>query len=176
MPAIFVSMSALALRPWTVADLPALLRHANDPGIAANMTDSFPHPYTEEAGRRFLAMARDNDPARILCITADGEAVGSIGLHPQSDIHRRNAELGYWLAAPFRGRGIMPQAIRHMVAHAFAHFPIDRVFARPFGSNIASQRALEKAGFTLEARLAGTIVKNGRVEDELIYAVRRGNG
>jgi RimJ/RimL family protein N-acetyltransferase len=56
----------------------------------------------------------------------------------------------------------------------FASFPeITRIYATPFGSNIASQRALEKAGFTLEAHLKGTLIKNGVVEDELIYAVRR---
>jgi RimJ/RimL family protein N-acetyltransferase len=67
----------------------------------------------------------------------------------------------------------MPAAIRQMVDYAFSAFEITRVFARPFGSNQASQRVLEKAGFTLEARLKGTIDKNGRTEDELIYAVRR---
>ncbi|MBK9077601.1 MAG: hypothetical protein IPL77_22000 [Flavobacteriales bacterium] len=42
-----------------------------------------------------------------------------------------------------------------------------------FGTNSASQRTLEKAGFTLETRLEGTLVKNGRVEDEWICAFRR---
>ena len=45
-----------------------------------------------------------------------------------------------------------------------------------FGTNRASQRTLEKAGFTLEAKLEGTLVKNGRVEDEWIYAERRCQG
>lgn len=166
-------MTAFDLRPWRADDIPALVRHANDAGIADNLMDLFPHPYTEEAARRFLAHLADEDPARILCIAVDGEAAGSIGLHPQGDIFRRNAELGYWLARPYWGQGIMTAAIGRMVTHAFAHFPIDRVFARPFGSNIGSQRALEKAGFTLEARLHATIEKNGRKEDELIYAVRR---
>jgi RimJ/RimL family protein N-acetyltransferase len=48
-----------------------------------------------------------------------------------------------------------------------------RIYARPFGYNIASQKALEKAGFTLEARLEKTFFKNGAYVDELIYAARR---
>lgn len=61
-----------------------------------------------------------------------------------------------------------------MVHLGFKEFPeITRIYATPFGSNTVSQRALEKAGFTLEARLLGTLVKNGRAEDEWIYAVRR---
>ncbi|MBK7287173.1 MAG: GNAT family N-acetyltransferase [Flavobacteriales bacterium] len=86
----------------------------------------------------------------------------------------RNAELGYWIAKEHRGKGIMTDAIRQATARAFELLPaIHRVFARPYGRNTASQRVLEKAGFTLEVRLVGTFLKNGRVEDELIYAVRR---
>ncbi|MEZ4739331.1 MAG: GNAT family protein [Flavobacteriales bacterium] len=44
---------------------------------------------------------------------------------------------------------------------------------RPYGSNTASQRVLEKAGFVLEARMQARSSKNGRTEDELICAMRR---
>lgn len=162
------------LRPWTLADLPDLVRFANNPHIARFMNDQFPHPYTEEHGRSFLAMAAHENPAHILAITADGQAVGGIGLHPRTNIERHNAELGYWLAEPFWGRGIVTQAVRQMVDYGFRTFDITRIFARPFGSNLASQKVLEKAGFTLEARFEKTFFKNGEYEDELVYAVRRG--
>lgn len=55
-----------------------------------------------------------------------------------------------------------------MVVLGFEGFPeVTRIYATPFGSNIASQKALEKAGFTLEAKLLGTLVKNGKVEDKV---------
>lgn len=161
------------LRPWRQDDLQDLVLHANDRVIADNLTNTFPHPYTEEDGLAFLNRFRNDTPVRVFAIVVEGHAVGSIGVFPQDDIFHRNAELGYWLAAPYRGRGIVPQAIRQMVDYAFQRWPLTRVFARPFGSNAASQRALEKAGFTLEARFTGTIEKNGRTEDELIYTVRR---
>lgn len=161
------------LRPWRQDDLTDLVKHANDLSIADNLTNTFPHPYTEEDGLAFLNRFRSDTPVRVFAIVVDGHAVGSIGVFQQDDIFHHNAELGYWLAAPFRGRGIVPAALRQMVDYAFQGWPLKRVFARPFGSNTASQRALEKAGFTLEARLVGTIEKNGRIEDELIYAVRR---
>lgn len=161
------------LRPFSADDLPALVRHANDPTVAANLTDAFPHPYTEEHGRAFLAEAMQEVPLR-RCIEVDGACAGAIGLHPKADLWRRNMELGYWLAAAHRGKGIMTEAIRQMVRLGFETFPqVTRIYATPFGSNVASQRALEKAGFTLEAKLIGTLVKNGKVEDEWIYAVRR---
>ena len=161
------------LRPWSIADLESLVRYANNPNIARFMTDGFPFPYTEENGKAFIKMATANQPANILAITVNGEAVGGIGVHPQSDIYRKNAELGYWLAEPFWGNKIVTKAITEMVAYAFETFEIDRLFAKPFGSNTASQRVLEKAGFTLEGRFEKTIIKNGEPEDELVYAIRK---
>lgn len=161
------------LRPFTMDDLPALVKHANDPSVAANLTDSFPHPYTEESGRHFLQEAMKDLPMR-RCIDIGGECCGAIGLHPKPDLWRHNLELGYWLAKEQRGKGIMTEAIKQMVELGFATFPdIVRIYATPFGSNIASQMALEKAGFRLEAKLERTLFKNGRFEDEWIYAVRR---
>ena len=166
-------MTAFTLRPFRLEDLAALVRHANDPTVAANLTDAFPHPYTEEHGRAFLEQAMQSPPLR-RCITINDELVGAIGLHTKADLWRRNLELGYWLARDHRGQGIMTEAIRQMVRIGFDAFPdVTRIYATPFGSNIASQKALEKAGFTLEAKLIGTLVKNGKVEDEWIYAVRR---
>lgn len=163
----------LTLRPWAPDDLEQLVRLANNPAIAKNMTDQFPHPYTPEKGRAFIQFALQETPSRILAIAVDGQAAGGIGLHPQSDIHCKNAELGYWLGEPFWGQGIMTGAIRLMVGYGFANWDFTRIFARPFGANIASQRALEKAGFVLEGRFEKTLYKNGEFLDELIYAVRR---
>lgn len=149
------------------------MRQANDPTVAAMLTDAFPHPYTEEHGRAFIAEAMKSPPLR-RCIEVDGACAGAIGLHPKPDLWRRNMELGYWLARQHRGKGIMTEAIRQMVQLGFDTFPeVTRIYATPFGGNIASQKALEKAGFTLEAKLIGTLIKYGRVEDEWIYAVRR---
>lgn len=162
------------LRPWRKTDLASLVKYANNPLIAANMTDAFPHPYTEEKGIAFLEMVTAIVPTRIWAIDVQGEAVGGIGVHPQHDIMRRNAELGYWLAEPFWSKGIITLAVPMVVEMAFRDLPeIERIFARPFGRNKASQRVLEKAGFAFENRFSNTIFKNGKFEDELFYAVRR---
>jgi ribosomal-protein-alanine N-acetyltransferase len=161
------------LRLWTLADLDSLVKYANNAAIARFLTDQFPHPYTHDHGRIFIGFATSNAPAKIFAIEINNEAAGAIGIHPQTDIYRKNAELGYWLGEPFWGRGIITQAIGQMVDFAFQNLDIERIFARPFGSNKASQRVLEKAGFVLEAHLIKTLFKNGNYEDELIYAVRR---
>ena len=160
-------------RPWALSDLDSLVRYANNSDIAKFMTDGFPHPYTEENGQAFIAFATKDDPIHIFAIDVAGEAVGGIGLHPQADVHRKNAELGYWLAEPFWGKGIITNAIKEIVAFGFKTYDINRIFARPFATNIGSQKVLEKAGFALEGRFEKTFIKNGELVDELVYAVRK---
>ena len=161
------------LRPWNLDDVPALVRYANNPKISARLTDAFPSPYTEEDAVRFITMAQSADPIRLFAICNDQEAIGGIGLHPQEDIYRNNAELGYWLGEPFWGKGIMTSCVREIVAYGFEKLPITRIFARPFGSNKGSQQVLIKAGFHLEAHIPQILIKNGQLEDEMVFAVRR---
>lgn len=137
------------------------------------MTNQFPHPYTTSRGEHFIQTVSAQSPLHVFAIDVDGLAVGAIGIHPQHDIQCKNAELGYWLAQPFWNKGIISCAIPQMVAYGFKTWDIDRIFARPFGTNKASQKVLEKTGFKLEARLVNTLFKNGEFVDELIYAIRR---
>lgn len=162
-----------SLRPWTPNDLESLVKYANNKKIAMFMTDKFPHPYTIEKGKEFIEFAIKETPPYILAIDIKGEAIGGIGIHPQSDIHCKNAELGYWLGEPFWGNGIISNAIIQIVDYSFMNLDITRIFARPFGTNIASQRVLEKTGFKLEARFEKSLFKNGEFIDELVFAIRR---
>jgi len=113
------------------------------------------------------------DPVRVFAIEVNGIPCGSIGLMVQPDIHRKNAEMGYWLAEPYWGQGIMTEAVRQMIEFGFYNLDINRIFARPFSINIASQRVLEKAGMKLDGRFEKTLFKNGQYLDELIYAIRK---
>ena len=162
------------LRPWHNSDIESLVKYANNWEIAKNMTDAFPHPYTATNAKAFIEFATKDNPIHIFAIDINGEAVGGIGIHLQNDIHRKNAELGYWLAEPFWGKGIISDAIKQTVDFAFDTYDIERVFARPFGTNLASQKVLEKNGFSLEGRFEKVLFKNDAYVDELIYAVRRG--
>lgn len=166
-------MMFFTLRPWSMDDLDSLVQYANNPNIARFLTNQFPHPYTEENGRSFIEFAMSGSPKRIMAIDIEGEAVGGIGVHPQKDVYAKNAEMGYWLAEPFWGNGIMTEAIKQMIDYGFKNFDINRIFARPFGNNHASQRILEKSGFKLEGRFEKTFFKNGEYLDELIYAIRK---
>lgn len=161
------------LRPWTLDDLDSLVEQANNNAIAQFMTDAFAHPYTAENGKAFIEFATKDNPIHIFAIEIEAKAVGGIGIHPQGDIMKKNAELGYWLGEAYWSKGIISRAIPQMLDFAFKTYDITRVYARPFGTNLASQRVLEKTGFKLEARIERNIFKQGEFLDELIYAVRR---
>ncbi|MGB3004970.1 MAG: GNAT family protein [Chitinophagaceae bacterium] len=160
------------LRPWAQSDVDALAEYANNYKIAKNLTNAFPHPYTSEDAKKFIDMVSQHNPVQVFAIDINGKASGGIGLFPQTDIMCKNAEMGYWLAELFWGQGIITKAIIEMIDYGFKTFNITRIYARPYGTNMASQKALEKAGFILEARFEKTIFKNGEYLDELVYAVR----
>jgi ribosomal-protein-alanine N-acetyltransferase len=161
------------IRPWNIMDLDSLVKHVNNWNIAKNMRDKFPFPYSESNGREFIEFATKGDLIHIFAIEIEGQAVGGVGIHPQDDIHRKNAELGYWLAEPFWGKGVISRAVEKTVDFAFNNFDISRVFAKVFEKNFASQKVLEKNGFILECRFEKVLFKNNEYLDELIYAVRR---
>lgn len=163
----------IILRPWHIDDLNELVALANNKNIAQYMADVFPNPYSEEKGKAFIDFANSNPSSCIFAITINHKPVGSIGLHMQTDILRKNAEIGYWLGEEYWGKGIMQDAIKQMVDYGFANLDIVRIFARVFGNNLASQKVIEKARFKLEGKYEKTIYKNGEFLDELIYAIRK---
>lgn len=163
----------VSLRPWHKSDVETLALAANNRLIAQFMTDTFPHPYQLSDAERFIEWSTNNCPSVIRAIQYDNTIVGSIGIHPQQDIMRKNAEIGYWLSEAYWNRGIATEAIRQMIPIAFELLPVNRIFARTFGNNLASQKALLKAGFEKEGYFSKTIFKNGQFFDEVIYARRK---
>ena len=97
--------------------------------------------------------------------------IGSIGAFRQGNIHRRTAELGYYLAEDNWGKGIMTQAVKQICNYVFDKSDVIRIYAEPFAYNTASCRVLEKAGFQYEGTLRNNAVKNGRVVDMKMYAL-----
>lgn len=161
------------IRPWRQGDLDSLVRHADNRHVWLTLRDQFPHPYTRADGEEWLAHAAKQDPVTSFAIVVDGEAVGGIGLAPQPDVHRRSAEVGYWLGEAFWNRGIMTVAVRAFTDYAFEAHNLIRVFAGVFSTNPASMRVLEKVGYTREGILKKSVVKDGQVLDQVLYAVTR---
>ncbi|MCD8080727.1 MAG: GNAT family N-acetyltransferase [Bacteroides sp.] len=165
----------IELKPWCGAYAFQLKAAADYPEIEENLRDGFPVPYTLADAEAYIdnCLRMEGDTQLCRAILADGKVVGSIGLFRCSNVYRYNAELGYWLARPYWNQGIMPEAIRRMCQIGFSAWDIVRIFAEPFGSNPASARVLEKAGFIREGTLKKGIFKRGRFTDYHIYALLR---
>jgi RimJ/RimL family protein N-acetyltransferase len=162
-----IRTARLLLRPIETGDVIALVRLAGAREIAAT-TLSIPHPYTENDARTFLAKSRDDFsagrsvsfaiaelPGRDLC--------GSVGLNI-SGVHKR-AELGYWIAVPFWGKGYATEAARAVVEFGFETLRLHRINAHYFAGNTGSRRVLEKIGMRHEGRFREHIQKWDRFVD-----------
>ncbi len=167
---MLLDLGDLQLRSWRKSDLDALLRHANNPKIAANLRDQFPYPYTRRDGIEYLEFVREQKPERSFALQYQDEAMGGLGFQIGVDISRVSAEMGYWLGESFWGRGLATRAAAAASEWAFAEYKLTRVFALVFSHNLASARVLEKAGFQREGVLRRSAIKNGVVLDQLIYA------
>lgn len=163
----------VALRNWEESDLEDLVRLANNEKISNNLADAFPHPFTKEDGMDFIKKSKSHNPTQLFAITYKGQIAGSIGIFPDTDVHRKNAAIGYWIGETFWGKGISTRAIQIIVDYGFSTFDIQRIYAKPYGDNAASHRVLEKVGFTLEATLPKVIFKQGKFMDERIYGIRK---
>nr|WP_319376158.1 GNAT family N-acetyltransferase [uncultured Methanoregula sp.] len=158
------------LRPWSVADAESVVRHGNNPRIAACMRDGFPHPYTLADANRFIDLAGSTKNL-MLAIEVNGEAAGGIGIHYFEDVYRGTGEIGYWLSESFWGQGIVTDAVRALVPAVFRETALVRIQAGIFANNKASARVLEKCGFLREAVHKNAITKDGVLMDEIVYAI-----
>ena len=160
------------LRTWEREDAADLAQAANNLKIARKLRNVFPHPYSLEDAQWFIqdCMKKEGERQLARAIVLDRKAVGSISLTLGEDVYERSAELGYWLAEPYWGRGIMQRAVDLLCREAFARFPIVRIFAQPFADNAASRAVLEKAGFVCEGVMRNGVYKNGQILSYCMYA------
>lgn len=163
----------ITLRPFQPTDVNDLVKHANNFNISKYLTNKFPFPYGQKDGEGFIQFALSHQPLQVKAIVVDDEVVGSIGIHQLTDIYSKSAEIGYWIAEAFWGKGIVTQAVKEMLKYGFETFDIDRIFARTTHTNLASQQVLKKAGFVFEAELKSTIFKHGEYFDERIFGFRK---
>ncbi|KQK12768.2 hypothetical protein BRADI_1g05817v3 [Brachypodium distachyon] len=154
----------VTLRPFTLADVDAMMAWASDPvpyestePLLAFIKDTvLPHPWF-----RAICLSGSGD--------GDGRPVGALSVSPTADACR--AELGYVLARAHWGKGVATAAVRRALGAVFEEVEgLERVEALVDARNAASQRVLEKAGFTREALLRRYCVLKGDVKDMVIYS------
>lgn len=153
-------------------DKQALVEHLNDREIYER-TLRIPFPYTEADAHRFHAVVRCEaeqtaTPCHLGIRDADEALVGCCGFNDLVPGHR--AELGYWLARPLWGRGIMTAVVAAARDFALAQWKLVRISAYVYTLNTASARVLEKNGFVCEGLHRKQFLKDGRFLDAKVFA------
>jgi RimJ/RimL family protein N-acetyltransferase len=144
-----VRTDRLVLRPYRPEDAEAVHRACQDEQILRWLT--VPSPYTWDDAVEFVTRtavsARAEQRGLLTAVEADGEFVGSAGLHFPASL--LGPGVGYWLAPWGRGRGYAAEAARGLADWALRHgAPRVHLFADV--GNAPSQAAARRAGFTQE--------------------------
>jgi ribosomal-protein-alanine N-acetyltransferase len=163
-------MTSVVLRRWVPTDRTSLVAQASNRAVWRNLTDRFPHPFTDADADSWISFT--NRPSRDmqLCIDVAGVAAGGIGIDACEGTARMTGLLGYWLGQDNWGRGIGTAAARAMLAYAEANLPFAPLEATVFEWNPASMRLLEKIGFDREGVLRRSVYKDGVLADSVMYA------
>ena len=158
------------IRKWKLSDAKDLASVISNKKIQDNLRDGLPYPYTEQDATDYISamLSEDENETFAFAITIDNKAIGSIGAFRQKNIHRHTAEIGYYIAEEYWGKGLMTEAVKQICSYIFDKSNIVRIYAEPFSYNKASCRVLEKAGFLYEGTLRSNAIKNGKTIDMLM--------
>ncbi len=139
----------LILRKWNESDAGNLYRYAKDPEVGP-IAGWPPHQSVEES-LDVIRNVFNGAEAYAICLKTDNKAIGAVELklNGHTDLTDRDdeCELGYWLGKPFWGQGIVPEAVREILRHAFEDIGMQKVWCGYYDGNIKSKRVQEKCGF-----------------------------
>ena len=139
----------LILRPWRDEDAGALFKYASDPDVGPR-AGWRPHESIVES----LAVIRNafrSEGMWAVELKETSEVIGSAGYLPAANANLRigpnDAEVGYWIAHPYWGRGLGTEALRAVVNYCFGVMGFKTLWGDYFPNNLASGKVMEKCGF-----------------------------
>lgn len=166
--------SRLQLRRFQQSDLHDLFSYASVEGVGEKA--GWPHHKSLAESQSILDRFVASDEVWAIVHREDHKVIGSIGLHhrPDESSHQEgDLVLGYVLAKAYWGRGYMTEAARCIIEEAFLQWNIPRIRVAHFKENIASQRVIEKLGFTYEKDGTYHATSLNKVFDDRKYILTR---
>ena len=161
----------LRLRPLKITDAARVQEYAGDLRVA-EMTALIPHPYPDGLAEEWIRdRTPQSDPIFAIALREDDELIGVIGIHPEPN--GPIAEIGFWIAVPFWGRGYCTEAAREVLRFSFEDLELQRVFAGHFAGNEASGRVQEKIGMKKEGYAPWGVFRFGEPRDRVMYGIIR---
>ena len=139
----------LILRPWKESDAATLYEFAKNPLIGP--VAGWPVHTSVENSRMLIRDVLSVNETYAVTLKGDDTAIGSIGLligdKSNLNIKADEAEIGYWIAEPYWGQGLIPEAVREIIRHAFEDLGMSVLWCGYFDGNEKSKRVNEKCGF-----------------------------
>ena len=162
----------MALRPWRKDDADELVAALDDPDVSL-WIPVIPYPYRLEDAKAFFDLVdRESEAGRMVAgaivAYADGRLLGGIGLSDISSLNA-SAEVGYWVAAEERGRGVATRATALIVDWGFAELDMDRIGLLADIDNVASRRIARRLGFVEEGVLRSYLMTRRGRRDTVMY-------
>jgi RimJ/RimL family protein N-acetyltransferase len=154
----------VVLREWRDADVEPAVAATADPEIPR--WTPIPSPNTAENVRAFLAEPLEGRVRLVIADPESDELIGSVGL-VAVDEPGNCGEIGYWVAAPHRGRGVATRAVALLADWALGERGLRRVELQIDPDNVSSRRVAEKAGFSYEG------IVDGRLGEAALYVLER---
>jgi ribosomal-protein-alanine N-acetyltransferase len=165
----------LYLSPPCDTDKDIFVKYLNDEDIYRT-TLTVPYPYTRKDAEDFLNLCKDERKKYgrnlyWLVRRNNGEAIGGISFKMSYGIDSHRDELGYWMAKPYWGHGIMTKVLKRFCEYGISYLGLVRIEAVVFENNKASELVLEKNGFKYEGLLKKAYEKRGKYIDGRMYAL-----
>ena len=145
----------LILRPWKTDDLDDFYAYASVDGVG-QMAGWNPHRSRDES-RQILEKFMEHGNVLAIEHREDRRVIGSLGIHkppfeslpPEQNPypHLQTCEIGYVLAKPYWGQGLMPEAVQAVIHYLFDTVKLDFILVGHFDWNKQSERVIEKCGF-----------------------------
>ncbi|XP_021895825.1 uncharacterized protein LOC110813117 [Carica papaya] len=160
----------VTIRPYKISDVDDFMIYAGDESVT-RFTRCETFISKEEAINYIKNFCIPHPFCRSICI--DDRSIGLIFIMPcTGDYNKCRAVLGYAVAAEYWGQGIATMAVKMIVSQGFKEFPdVIRIEALVQVENKASQRVLQKAGFTQEALLRKYTYNKGEVRDMFMFSL-----
>jgi RimJ/RimL family protein N-acetyltransferase len=163
----------LVLRPQRPEDLDALTAACQDPEIPR--WTLVPSPYTRADAEAFHASSRGDARAgravNLLAVDGDDRLLGSFSVM-ELDRAPGYGELGYWVAAEARGRGVATRAIRLLHDWAVSSLGLTELEILPHRDNGPSRRVAERAGYRDTGELRAPPRGEARAAEYAVYRWR----
>ena len=145
-----IETKRLILRPWQESEAEILYKYASDPDIGS--VAGWPPHTSVKNSLEIIRTVFAAPETYAVVLKHTGEPIGCCGIMFADSLHSADlkdgeAEIGYWLGKPYWGQGLIPEAVKALLARSFNELCLNTLWCGYYDGNIKSKRVCEKCGF-----------------------------